>query len=477
MQEECGRGTKTMGRQAVHWLTVMVILASASAAVLSAGAVSATLTPGFPAHCNAVVSSENLADNAVQLALNHASPGQTVCVGPGTFPEQLSISKPVHLLGAGASQTILKPSAVTFNTVDWDSANGQSSSVACGSDLCVPLAAIILVENTTGGPTTGVTIQSLEVNGSAGSSSIACGDDYVGVDFQDSGGTLKGATVSDVASPVSSFGCQEVSGAVYAYNGYYFTGLTPSPSIAVTVSHTTVTGYQKNGITCDDPGETCTLAADTVVGIGPTTLTAQNGIQVAFGAVGHLTADMVANNAYTGPTSGLDWYGTGYQASGILLYQAGAGNTILRCTLRSDAIGIAAAGDVSDTLQGNTIVDSSAYGIVENGVPGTTASIVNNAIRNPEYMAVGILVDNGTFHLAHNSIFWALDSGSQGASQPVAGPGTFYPTSPTASVSTAAIQAVSEGGPTVVTIVGTSYYHVSAKTATLGVFGGLVTIS
>ncbi len=404
-------------------------------------------------------------------------PGQTVCVGPGTYPEQLTISKPVRLVGAGSTQTILEPTSVTFNTVDWDSANGGSSSVPCGSDLCVPLAAVILVENTTGGPTNGVTVQNLEVNGAAGSSSIACGDDYVGVDFQDSGGTLKGATVSDVASPISSFGCQEVSGAVYAYNGYYFTGLTPSPSIAVTVAHITVTGYQKNGITCDDPGETCTLTGDTVVGIGPTTLTAQNGIQVAYGAVGHMTSDIVENNAYTGSNSGLDWDGTGYQASGILLYQAGAGTSILRSTLRSDAIGIAAVGDVSDTIQGNTVVDSSAYGIVENGVPGTTATIVNNAIRNPEYMAVGILVDNGTFHLAHNSIFWALTTGSQGASQPVTGPGTFYPTSPVASVTTAAIQAVSEGGPTVVTIVGTTYYHVSAKTATLGVFGGLVTIS
>ncbi|MGP8074419.1 MAG: hypothetical protein ACLP74_05290 [Thermoplasmata archaeon] len=466
-----------MGRQAVHWLTVMVILASASAALLSAGAVSAMATPGFSVHCNTVVRSENLADDAVQLALNHASSGQTVCVGPGVFPEQVTISKPVRLVGAGATQTILEPTSVTFNTVDWDSANGGSSSVACGSDLCVPLAAIVLIENTTGGPTTGVTVANLEVNGSAGSSSIACGDDYVGVDFQDSAGTLKGAIVSDVASPISSFGCQEVSGAVYAYNGYFFTGLTPSPSIAVTVAHTTVTGYQKNGITCDDPGETCTLRADTVVGIGPTTLTGQNGIQIAYGAVGQMTSDLVANNAYTGSNSGLDWYGTGYQATGILLYQAGAGTSVLRSTLRSDAIGIAGVGDVSDTIQGNTITNSVAYGIAENGVPGTTASIVNNAIHNTVYHAIGILVDNGTFRLAHNSIFWVSTTGSQGASQPVTGPGTFYPSSPAASVSTAAIQAVSEGGPTVVTIVGTSYYHVSAKTATLGVFGGLVTIS
>jgi Right handed beta helix region len=470
------------------WLTVAVVLASVCGALLSVGAASAAAThtpsaaptPGFGVHCNVVVRSENLANDAVQLAINGASAGQTVCVGPGTFPEQLTISKPLSLVGAGSTKTFIMPNTVTFNTVDWDSAP-YAGGVTCGTSTCVPLAAIILVESATpppaASPILGVTIRNLQVNGAPASSDIACGDDYVGVDFQDAGGSLIGSAVAAVASPLGVFGCQEVSGAVYAYNAYFYSSVTPSPAITVTVTATSVTAYQKNGITCDDPGEMCVLTRDTVVGIGPTSLTAQNGIQIAYGASAHLRADNIGDDAYIGSGSTLDWYGTGYQGAGILLYQAGTGTTVLDCTVSQNAMGITGVDDVSDLIQGNRIIDSTGYAIVENGNPATTATIVNNAIGNPVDMAVGILVDNGTFWIDHNSFFRVSPSGTQGGSQPVTGPGSIYPSAPAASVQTAAIQAVSEGGPTSVYAFANLYAGVSTRIATLEVFAGVVTVT
>jgi hypothetical protein len=222
--------------------------------------------------------------------------------------------------------------------------------------------AIILVNNTTG-----VTIENLEVNGTLASSSVTCGDDYVGVDFQDSSGTLTGATVVNVASPTPSFGCQEVSGAVYAYNGYFYTGEIPNPAISVTVSNNTITGYQKNGITCDDLGESCVVSGNTVTGVGPTTLTAQNGIQIGFGASGIVTDNAVSGNHYLGPTGGqpndVNYFGGLYYATGILAYDAGTTVRITGNVLSGNDVGIALAATPASTVLDNTIGQGYSYGI------------------------------------------------------------------------------------------------------------------
>jgi hypothetical protein len=70
-----------------------------------------------------------------------------------------------------------------------------------------------------------------------------------------------------------------------------------------------VNNYDKNGITCDDPGTVCNVKNTTVTGIGSTPLVAQNGIQI-WAASGSLSANVVTGNTYDGPT---------YSAAGILI--------------------------------------------------------------------------------------------------------------------------------------------------------------
>jgi hypothetical protein len=55
------------------------------------------------------------------------------------------------------------------------------------------------------------------------------------------------------------------------------------------------------------------------MGAGPTSITAQNGIQIGFGAAGIITGCEV---------SGIDYTGSGWSASGILLYNPGTGMTL-----------------------------------------------------------------------------------------------------------------------------------------------------
>jgi hypothetical protein len=82
----------------------------------------------------------------------------------------------------------------------------------------------------------------------------------------------------------------------------------------VRVTNSTVTGYGKNGITCNEAGTDCHILGNTVTGVGPTGTIGQNGIQLGFGAHGAVLLNQVAGNFYTG---------TGWVACGVLLYRAG----------------------------------------------------------------------------------------------------------------------------------------------------------
>src|SRR5579863_7776758 len=267
------RKEKNAGNRARLWILTAVLVIGTFGGVTALAA--AFYAPPH-AVCNLTVNSENSQNTSVQSAINSANPGWTICLGVGSFPEQLSISTAnLKIVGAGATRTFIDPTAVSTTTVDWDSASPQT-----------PLAAVLLVDNTTG-----VSVSSLTVNGALAVGSIGgCSPDFVGVDFQNSSGSLTAVTVNGIELPPSLLGCQNQL-AVYAYNGWFTTGFVPFPAHVVTIAKTVVTNYGKNGITCDDPGLTCVISGSTVVGLGGTTATAQNGIQVAYGALGTLSTD------------------------------------------------------------------------------------------------------------------------------------------------------------------------------------------
>ncbi|MCI4319080.1 MAG: hypothetical protein L3K23_02970 [Thermoplasmata archaeon] len=437
----------------------MVVVASAAFVLVAVREASAGPT------CNVTVNTENVAHNAVQSAINSANPGWTICLGSNSFPEQLNVpTKGITLVGAGAASTIIDPPTIALNTVDWDSASPQQ-----------PLGAIILVDNTTG-----VNIKALTVDGTAGASSFSsCADAYAGIDYQNSTGAITSVKVKGIEFAPSLLGCQSQL-AIYAYTGWFNTGFVPLPVYKVSIQKTTVTAYGKNGITCDDPGLVCTIGDSTTTGIGGTSVTAQNGIQIAYGAVGHLSFNTVSGDNYTGSGSTLDWYGTGYQASGVLLYNAGSGTTVTHTTVTGCPIPIASFATTAATLfiTSNTLSGFEGYGIVANGAPGSSTFIGNNSLNALATGAPGILVDNGTFNVTGNTISHVAKTGTQGASQVVCGTGSYLSCSPTLSIHTAAIQAVSEGsgGATDLTVYRNTFSHDSLSLATLAMPTGSVSV-
>ena len=452
--------------------------------------------------CTVVVKSENGAHNAIQLAIN-AHPGRVICVGPGTYPEQIVISSAGTVLrGSGGTKTILAPSSpLTLNTVDWDSASAPH--VISG---LVPAAAVVLVNNTTG-----VTISGIGVNGAPGAttfSAYGCSDEFYGVDFQNSSGTLTASWILGVALPPNLFGCQDGQ-AVYAYNGYFLNGAAPSPSRTVTVSSTVITGFDKTGILCDDLGETCLLVSDVIKGGGPISTIAQNGVQIGYGALGELRADQVSlSGTFTGatgcPRGDQDNYAvcTYNEGAGVLLYDSASGSYVTTSALVRNEVGVYYyddgtydGGAATTTISHNRVVSSTGYGIVAQGAAGGADSVVisanninNRPVLDPAvWGAPGILVDTGTFHITANVLVGSLAQAgaSNGLAQAVCGPTSPATWSPilscatNASLQTAAIQGASESAtnPTVMIIIGDVYAIDTYRLSTEGILGGTVNVN
>lgn len=234
-------------------------------------------TPGFQGDFSTLDvdddSPQTGATGRIQEGVNLVS-GSTVKVAAGTYTEQLDIGKPLTLTGAGQASTIVKSPAALATKFS----NNKP---------------VVYIHDATG-----VTVQQLTVDGDGkGNANYR----MEGVAFYNAGGTVDHVTITRVReTPLS--GAQH-GVALYAYN-------VDGVPRTLNISNNTIDEYQKNGMALSGAGLTTTVTDNTVTGSGPTGVTAQNGIQVGFGAAGTVEDNTVANVSYTG-----DYYG----ASGILV--------------------------------------------------------------------------------------------------------------------------------------------------------------
>ena len=150
------------------------------------------------------------------------------------------------------------------------------------------------------------------MNGASAAASVEgnCNDQFYGVYFGDSSATLNASTVSGINS---NGGCQGQN-AVDANTGWFQTETVTLQNVQVI--NNTVTGFGKNGITCDDVGLTCDVHGNTVttnaMALG---YAATNGIQF-WGATGTVRSNTVDGDNYL-PGSCLDqnYFSTGVDCS------------------------------------------------------------------------------------------------------------------------------------------------------------------
>jgi hypothetical protein len=221
----------------------------------------------------------------IQPAIGAAAAGDAITVGAGTYEEQLHITKNnLVITGAGVGSTVVRsPASLPLFYLTGTTQNKP----------------IVFVDGCTG-----LQMSALTVDG-AGRGNL--NNRFQGVGFWNAGGTLSDAAVINVMDTPFS-GAQHGVG-IYAYN------ITGGP-YTVTLSDVVVSSFQKNGLALSGAGLTVDLDDLDVTGAGPTGVTAQNGIQVGFGAGGTMTDCTVSGIHYTGPS---------WTASGVLLY---SGTTI-----------------------------------------------------------------------------------------------------------------------------------------------------
>jgi parallel beta-helix repeat protein len=218
----------------------------------------------------------------IQAAVTAAMPGDTIKVCPGTYMERVTIP-------AG------KDGLTLFS-------EGDLQAVIKAPPAMADPKAIVRVSGARN-----VTLRHFTITGPGFG---GCDSIRYGV-FIDNGGS---ATITDNHiteihdTPLG--GCQNGRGVGV--------GRQPSPdgptTGTATVVHNLIDKYQKSGVAVDNDGSSAEVAYNEVVGAGPTTAIAQNGIQVTRGAEGNVHHNKVSQNSYIP---------AGVEASGILLFSNG----------------------------------------------------------------------------------------------------------------------------------------------------------
>ena len=366
-------------------------LALVAFVALSGQAFSATVTVGS---CTSPVKFAT-----IQKAVNASPAGTVIKVCPGNYPEQVVIAKDLTLEGieyeTEDAVVILPPAGgLVANVTDVDSGDR--------------VAAQLVVQNTGS-----ISISNLTVDGTG--NGLSCGPDVRGILFQSSSGTVKHVALRNQVPNGIPNGCQ-VGESIWVETA-------AGHSSTVTIEHSSVHNYNKNGITGNDAGTNLTLAGNYVQGAGvvPDGGAAQNGIQVGFGATGTIKHNIVIDNIYGNPMVAA--------SADILLYDAAensnitisgniVGNSQLPIALYTDKVGVYGDGvsvtgnrafgastydgiDVctnGNTVTGNTIVNSAESGMhldASCGSTGQSNTVTGNAIL--ESACAGILDDtNGT---------------------------------------------------------------------------------
>ncbi len=315
---------------------------------------------------------------SIQAGVTASNAAGTVTAAAGSYSEGVAITKSLTLTGAGANTTTISAAA--------------GLTAGPGGE-----SAIVSIR---GAPTTNATVSGFTLDGFGAAQN---GNGFFGVFVRDG---AAGNIHDNIIQNLSPAGASATGvGIAIGRKALSTTG-------TATVTNNTIRDYEKAGIVVDNINSTATISGNTVIGAGPTTAIASNGIQISRGATGSITGNTVMNNFYSGsdgqrdPAS--DVLADG--ASGILLYAAGvipsdtitvSGNTLIGNQYAVWSVGSTALNIHDNALQGDgtkgvigsspfdggiLVWDSDQYTTVLGFTAvGTVATVLNNASEDFDY--------------------------------------------------------------------------------------------
>jgi parallel beta-helix repeat protein len=305
----------------------------------------------------------------IQSAVNNARPGDVIHVCPGTYAEQVVISKRLHIEADNGA--IVMPDGMSPNAIDVSSGD--------------PLAVVILVQNTQD-----VNIEGLIVDGTS-NGLTGCSPDLIGILYQNASGHIEHNAIRHLKLSTALLGCQSGE-AITAQSG-------SGGNATVEISDNSVGDYQKNGITGNESGTQITIRENVVTGAGPTTGAAQNGIQVGFGAQGEVKNNSVANNVWS-PCVSVDQ--CDFNATGILIFQSN-GVDVEDNSVGTNQVGIAVEGQ-NTQINSNIVFNSPVLsGIL---LIGDDNEVKDNQITHSDQD--GIFVQGNGNQISGNEVTEAL---------------------------------------------------------------------
>jgi nitrous oxidase accessory protein NosD len=254
--------------------------------------------------------------SAIQAAITAGGAGANISICPGTYTEQLAITKTAKLSaasGAGTA-TIAMPASPAKSTTECDTLEGLVQTDAVS--ICAPGDVVTL---------TGLDVEAV-------------------VPIETCAGALNGIFVGEGTLKATNVVVDGASTSLDAYKGCQHGvaidvgSIEPTEVAHAVLKDVTVFGYEKNGPTVSGVKSTMSVTASKVTGEGSSPWIAQNGIQVAFGARGTIKSTTISGNecSIPGPCSATNLEN---QGTGVLFYEAATGSSVTNSTFQENDIG------------------------------------------------------------------------------------------------------------------------------------------
>jgi hypothetical protein len=217
----------------------------------------------------------------ISAAISAVASGGLILVCPGSYPEQIVISKPLTLTGirdANRDQVVILPPTGLMSTI---------LRVANFPNPGRPTAVQVLIRDTGD-----VHISNLTIDGT--NNQVPPGTDTTcRVPTQDTP-TLNGIYVANASATITNVATrnQILSPSVNCHVGFGILAETSGANVNLTVTDSSIRAYESTGIVADDHGNTATIIGNSVFGNPGTS---GIGIRVTLGATGEVSRNLVIN--------------------------------------------------------------------------------------------------------------------------------------------------------------------------------------